>query len=78
MERNLFVLPRAKRVDKQGKDTDIEVDLTDVYTEFDEVLHACKISSWQSKAVDRKYAFDLPGIPSSTTYLKAVYKYTCK
>lgn len=77
MERNLFVLPRNTRVDKQGKETNIEVDLSDVYDEFDKVLLANKITSWQSKPADRKYAFDLPGIPSSAVYLKAVYKYSC-
>jgi hypothetical protein len=78
MERNLFVLPRDKRVDRQGNETDIEVDLADVYSEFDKILLANRITSWQSKPVERKYAFDLPGIPSSANYLKAVYKYSCK
>ncbi|KAF9357147.1 DNA-directed DNA polymerase alpha catalytic subunit pol1 [Mortierella sp. NVP85] len=76
MERNLFVLPRDKRVDGQGNETDIEVDLADVYSEFDKILLANRITSWQSKPVERKYAFDLPGIPSSANYLKAVYKYS--
>ncbi|KAI8601789.1 DNA polymerase family B-domain-containing protein [Dissophora ornata] len=76
MERNLYVLPRAKRVDKQGKETDVEVDMTDVYTEFDSIRQAHKISSWLSKPVERKYAFDLPGIPTSAEYLKVVYKYS--
>ncbi|KAI8347087.1 DNA polymerase family B-domain-containing protein [Mortierella sp. GBAus27b] len=76
MERNIFVLPRAKRVDRQGNETDIEVKLEDVYNEFDGIRRAHKITSWQSKEATRNYAFDLPGIPSSAEYLKAVYKYT--
>ncbi|KAF9984327.1 DNA-directed DNA polymerase alpha catalytic subunit pol1 [Modicella reniformis] len=76
LERNLFVLPRVKRLDKQGNETDIEVDLADVYTEFDGILLENKVNAWQSKPAERKYAFDLPGIPSSASYLKAVYKYS--
>ncbi|KAI1317643.1 DNA-directed DNA polymerase alpha catalytic subunit pol1 [Mortierella claussenii] len=76
MERNLYVLPRTRRVDEQGQETDIEVDMADVYTEFDTIRQKHKIPSWLSKAVERKYAFDLPGIPSSTEYLKVAYKYS--
>ncbi|KAF9187397.1 DNA-directed DNA polymerase alpha catalytic subunit pol1 [Haplosporangium sp. Z 767] len=76
MERNLFVLPRPHRVDQHGNETDIEVDMADVYTEFDTIRQAHKITSWLSKLVERKYAFELPGIPSSAEYLKVVYKYS--
>ncbi|KAG0267938.1 DNA-directed DNA polymerase alpha catalytic subunit pol1 [Linnemannia exigua] len=76
MERNLFVLPRSHRVDSEGKETNIEVDMADVYTEFDSIRQAHKITSWLSKPVERKYAFELPGIPSSADYLKVVYKYS--
>ncbi|KAF9209565.1 DNA-directed DNA polymerase alpha catalytic subunit pol1 [Haplosporangium sp. Z 27] len=75
LERNLYVLPRSRRVDKQGNEGE-EVDMADVYTEFDSIRQAHKITSWLSKPVERKYAFDLPGIPSSGEYLKVVYKYS--
>jgi DNA polymerase alpha subunit A len=78
MERNLFVLPRSHRVDSQGNETNVEVEMTDVYTEFDSIRQAHKITSWLSKPVERKYAFELPGIPSSAEYLKVVYKYSRK
>lgn len=78
MERNLFVLPRSHRVDSQGNETSVEVDMADVYTEFDSIRQAHKITSWLSKPVERKYAFELPGIPSSAEYLKVVYKYSRK
>ncbi|KAF9155077.1 DNA-directed DNA polymerase alpha catalytic subunit pol1 [Linnemannia schmuckeri] len=76
MERNIFVLPRSHRVDSEGKETNVEVDMADVYTEFDSIRQAHKITSWLSKPVERKYAFELPGIPSSAEYLKVVYKYS--
>ncbi|KAF9116488.1 DNA polymerase alpha catalytic subunit [Mortierella sp. AM989] len=75
LERNLFVLPRARRVDRHGNEGE-EVGIMDVYTEFDTIRQSYKISPWLSKAVDREYAFDLPGIPSSAKYLKVVYKYS--
>lgn len=78
MERNLYVLPRTHRVDKNGNATSEEVDMADVYTEFDSIRQAYRITSWLSKPVERKYAFELPGIPSSGEYLKVVYKYSCK
>ncbi|KAF9100336.1 DNA-directed DNA polymerase alpha catalytic subunit pol1 [Mortierella sp. GBA35] len=59
-----------------GNETNIEVDMADVYTEFDSIRQAHKITSWLSKPVERKYAFELPGIPSSGEYLKVVYKYS--
>ncbi|KAG0300532.1 DNA-directed DNA polymerase alpha catalytic subunit pol1 [Dissophora globulifera] len=76
MERNLFVLPRTMRVDKQGNETDQKVDMSDVYQEINAIRQAHKISTWQSKPVERKYAFDLPGIPTSGDYLKVVYSYS--
>ena len=78
MDRNLFVLPRTHRVDKQGNETNIKVDMADVYTEFDSIRQAHKITTWMSKPVERKYAFELPGIPSSGDYMKVVYKYSRK
>ncbi|KAG9067392.1 DNA-directed DNA polymerase alpha catalytic subunit pol1 [Linnemannia hyalina] len=76
MERNLFVLPRSHRVDSEGKKTNVEVEMADVYTEFDSIRQSHKITSWLSKPVERKYAFELPGIPSTAKYLKVVYKYS--
>lgn len=76
LERNLYVLPRARRVDKQGNESVEEVDMADVYTEFDNVRQAHKITTWASKPVERKYAFELPGIPTVAEYLKVVYAYS--
>jgi len=76
IERNLFLLPRSRRVDKQGNVKE-EVDISSVYTEFDTICQAYKIPTFLSKPVERKYAFDLPGIPSTGEYLKVVYPYSC-
>ncbi|KAF9429224.1 DNA-directed DNA polymerase alpha catalytic subunit pol1, partial [Entomortierella beljakovae] len=75
LERNLYVLPRSHKVDKDGNIGD-EVDMTDVYTEFNQVCERYNIKKWQSKPVVRKYAFDLPDIPNEGQYLKVVYGYS--
>ncbi|KAG0199110.1 DNA-directed DNA polymerase alpha catalytic subunit pol1 [Mortierella sp. GBA30] len=76
MERNLYVLPRPRRVDRNGNETTVAVGMADVYTEFDSIRQSHKITSWLSKPVEREYAFELPGIPRSAEYLKVVYKYS--
>ncbi|KAF9302281.1 DNA-directed DNA polymerase alpha catalytic subunit pol1 [Mortierella antarctica] len=75
IERNLFLLPRSRRVDKQGNIKE-EVDISSVYTEFDAICQVYKIPTFLSKPVERKYAFDLPGIPGTGEYLKVVYPYS--
>lgn len=77
IERNLFLLPRSRRVDKQGNVKE-EVDISSVYTEFDAICGVYKIPKFLSKPVERKYAFDLPGIPGTGEYLKVIYPYSCK
>ncbi|KAI9145154.1 DNA polymerase family B-domain-containing protein [Paraphysoderma sedebokerense] len=79
MERNLFLLPRERRIDANfpskdsGVQTDQEVKLLDVYTEFDELRVKYKINQFASKFVERKYAFEIPGIPQQASYLKVSY-----
>ncbi|GJJ73079.1 DNA polymerase alpha subunit A [Entomortierella parvispora] len=76
MQRNLYVLPRDRRVDSRGNETVEEVDMMAVYEEFDKVCVAHKLGEVQSKPVTRKYAFELPGIPASAEYLKVAYSYS--
>ncbi|KAG0346298.1 DNA polymerase alpha catalytic subunit [Podila humilis] len=75
IERNLFLLPRPRRVDKQGNIKE-EIDISSVYEEFDEIRQAYKIPSFLSKPVERNYAFELPDVPSTGDYLKVVYPYS--
>ncbi|KAI9348733.1 putative DNA polymerase alpha catalytic subunit [Zopfochytrium polystomum] len=73
--RNVFVLPRRKKLDGT-KLSDNDVIMGDVYKEFVEVKKKFKISQFLSKQVTRKYAFELPGIPMESEYLKIAYPYT--
>jgi DNA polymerase alpha subunit A len=58
-----------------GTETDIEVEMKDVYDEVDKVREKYKIKTFLSRPVPRKYAFELPGVPAESDYLKVVYSY---
>jgi len=78
MQRNLFCLPRGKRVeqDEDGDfyDTDIVPSLQDVYADFELIRKQMGIKLWRAKFVKRKYAFGEKIIPrSETQWLKVVY-----
>nr|KAJ3417157.1 DNA polymerase alpha catalytic subunit [Polyrhizophydium stewartii] len=76
IQRNLFVLPRATKLDDSGSPTDQPVDMADVYNEFDEIRRKYRITEFASRPVTRKYAFELPNIPSESDYLKVVYPFS--
>ncbi|KAJ1655135.1 DNA-directed DNA polymerase alpha catalytic subunit pol1 [Dispira simplex] len=75
LERNLYFLPREFKLDDKGQPTDQEVAVLDVYQELQVIFAASRIARWRSKAVTRKYAFELPNVPAETTYLKVPYPY---
>ncbi|ORX49875.1 hypothetical protein DM01DRAFT_363903 [Hesseltinella vesiculosa] len=75
LQRNVFVLPRTRRLDNNGNETTEEVEIGDVYNEMADVFTKYKIKKWASKPTTRKYAFELPGVPREAEYLKAVYGY---
>lgn len=52
-----------------------EVTMQDVYNEFDAIRTRHGITKWASKKVVRKYAFDVPGVPSESDYLKVHYSF---
>ncbi|KAH6570971.1 hypothetical protein BASA60_007400 [Batrachochytrium salamandrivorans] len=76
IQRNLFVLPRPTRLDATGTPTDIVVTMSDVYDEFDVIRQRHQISEFLSRPVTRKYAFEMPNIPSESEYLKVVYPFS--
>jgi len=57
-------------------DTDEEVGMSDLYQEIDEIMTLHRIDEWKGKPCTRKYAFELPGIPKESDYLKVLYPYT--
>lgn len=78
LQRNLFVLPREKRVeqDEDGEmhDTDIIPTEEDVHDDFDLIRKAMGIKSWGSKFVKRNYAFGDKEVPrGSSQWMKVVY-----
>ena len=78
MERNLFVLPREKRVeeDDEGQlhETDVVPEMESVYEDFDRVRKKMGIKSWKGKFVKRKYAFGEADVPKEESqWLKVVY-----
>lgn len=73
--RKLYFLPRQHR-QKNGVDTDDEVEMMDVYSEVDEIMTKMNVGMHKIKACTRKYAFELPNIPKEGQYLKLLYPYT--
>ncbi|KAL5033467.1 DNA-directed DNA polymerase alpha catalytic subunit pol1 [Batrachochytrium dendrobatidis] len=76
IQRNLFVLPRPIKLDDLGIPTDTAVTMADVYQEFDTIRQKHQISEFSSRSVSRKYAFELPNIPSESDYLKVLYPFS--
>ncbi|KAG9284047.1 hypothetical protein G9A89_022821 [Geosiphon pyriformis] len=75
MERSVFFLPRAYRFEVNGIKTDHEVSMNDVFDELEIIRRRHKIAKWATKEVVRKYAFEIPDVPSEGNYLKAKYSF---
>ncbi|PPQ65503.1 hypothetical protein CVT24_010799 [Panaeolus cyanescens] len=78
LQRNLFVLPREKRVeqDEDGEmhETDVIPSEEDVHDDFDLIRKAMGISGWGGKFVDRNYAFGDKEVPrGKSRWMKVVY-----
>jgi DNA polymerase alpha subunit A len=82
LQRNLFVLPREKRVEEdegQLYDTDIIPEMKDVYNDFDRIRQKVGIKAWKARFVKRKYAFGETDVPrEETQWLKVVYGFDGK
>lgn len=81
MERNLFVLPRERRMeeDEFGEmcETDVVPELSDIYSDFDRLRKKAGIKSFKAKFVKRKYAFGEKDVPrGERQWLKVVYPFT--
>lgn len=72
IERCVFLQPR-ERIMQDGHPTDAVPGEDDVYEEFDSMRSKFGIQSWLGKWVTRKYAFELPDVPSQGEYLKVKY-----
>ncbi|KAH9893227.1 hypothetical protein C8Q73DRAFT_836492 [Cubamyces lactineus] len=79
LQRNLFVLPRERRMaedEETGEmyETDEVPELTDIYSDFDRLRRKAGIKSFKGKFVKRKYAFGEKDVPrEERQWLKVVY-----
>lgn len=82
IERNLFVLPRDRRLaedEDTGEmyETDKVPDLQDIYMDFDRLRKKAGIKAFKGKFVKRKYAFGEKDVPrEERQWLKVVYSFT--
>jgi DNA polymerase alpha subunit A len=72
--RKLYFLPRDFKY-RNGRDTDEEVEMNDVYEEVDALMSRMKVETRKVKPCSRKYAFELPNVPKEADYLKLLYPY---
>lgn len=72
--RKLYFLPRENR-HKQGRETEEEVGMEDVYQEVDEMMSRLRVGMHKIKPCTRKYAFEMRGVPKESEYLKLLYPY---
>lgn len=78
IERNLFVLPRERRVEQDDDGNIFETDVVpkpeDVHDDFDMIRKQMKIKSCRAKFVKRNYAFGEKDVPrGASQWLKVVY-----
>jgi len=82
LERNLFVLPRERRVEEgeDGKfyETDEVPEQPDVYRDFDMIRKRATIGKFKARFVKRNYAFGEADVPKEAEWLKVVYPFTGK
>lgn len=72
--RKLYFLPR-KFKHRNGRDTNEDVEMDDVYQEVDELMSKMKVTTRKVKPCTRKYAFELSNVPKEAEYLKLLYPY---
>ncbi|CAI9736724.1 DNA polymerase alpha catalytic subunit-like [Octopus vulgaris] len=77
IERRIRILPRPTRVNlKTGLETTEPITLSAVYEEFNEkVAEKYKITTYKSKKVSCKYAFELEDVPIRSDYLEVRYSF---
>ncbi|XP_068733005.1 DNA polymerase alpha catalytic subunit-like [Montipora capricornis] len=74
IERQIFILPREKKRDVDGSETDQPVTFIDVYQEFNEkIATKHKIMKFISRKVQKAYAFEIQDVPVMSDYLEVRY-----
>lgn len=74
IQRQLYVLPRETRVDKNGKDLGTPVEFKDVYNEFNEkIASKYQLMEFKCKKTFKKYTFEKTDIPKEHEYFEVIY-----
>jgi len=74
IERQIFILPREKKRDIDGSETNEPVGFIDVYQEFNEkIATKHKIMKFISRKVQKAYAFEIQDVPVMSEYLEVRY-----
>ncbi|XP_073255536.1 DNA polymerase alpha catalytic subunit-like isoform X2 [Porites lutea] len=74
IERQIFILPREKKLEVDGSETDEPVGFIDVYQEFnDKIAKKHKIMKFISRKVQKAYTFEIQDIPVTSEYLEVKY-----
>ncbi|EIW58350.1 DNA-directed DNA polymerase alpha catalytic subunit POL1 [Trametes versicolor FP-101664 SS1] len=79
LQRNLFVLPRERRMEEDEDtgemyETDQVPELPEIYSDFDRLRRKAGIKAFKGKFVKRKYAFGEKDVPrEEKQWLKVVY-----
>lgn len=72
IDRKIYLLPRSEHL--QSKEP---VSIANVYAEFDEIATKYKILDFKSRKIEKKYAFNLLGVPDVSEYLEVRYSAKC-
>ncbi|KAK2573475.1 DNA polymerase alpha catalytic subunit [Acropora cervicornis] len=74
IERQIFILPREKKREVDGSETDKPVEFIDVYQEFnDKIATKHRIMKFISRKVQKAYAFEIQDVPVMSDYLEVRY-----
>ncbi|XP_044179976.1 DNA polymerase alpha catalytic subunit-like isoform X2 [Acropora millepora] len=74
IERQIFILPRDKKREVDGSETDKPVEFIDVYQEFnDKIATKHRIMKFISRKVQKAYAFEIQDVPVMSDYLEVRY-----
>jgi len=74
IKRQLYILPRPFKRNRDGSNSDEPVEFKDMYEEFDQnVASKHKIMEYKCRKVTKKYAFDLSDVPRESDYLEVQY-----
>jgi DNA polymerase alpha subunit A len=63
----------APNSEDEGQESEYKPTMDDVEDDIDDVLRQAGVSQYRHKEVVRKYAFEVPGVPAETRWLKLKY-----